>query len=91
MGQTHADPTIVAAKHARVREPRVAPLSDLADKIAAAEGLPSGAVPYPDPDFGGIHAGALFLLDNPGLRATIGTGGSGLRGCLTWIDEDRLA
>lgn len=78
MGQAHAAPAIVAAKHARVREPHVAPLSELADKIAAAKGLPAGAVPYPDPDFGGIHARALFLLDNPGPRATIGTGGSGL-------------
>jgi hypothetical protein len=56
----------------------VAPLSALADRIATAEGLPLGAVPYPDPDFGGIHARALFLLDNPGPRAKLGTGGSGL-------------
>lgn len=61
MGQAHADPAVVAAKYARIREPHVAPLSDLADKIAAAEGLPAGAVPYPDPDFGGILARALCL------------------------------
>jgi len=78
MGQAHADPAVVAAKRARVREPHVAPLSELADKIAEAEGLPAGAVPYPDPDFGGIQARALFLLDNPGPRAKIGTSGSGL-------------
>jgi hypothetical protein len=78
MGQAHADPAVVAAKHARVREPHVAPLSALADRIATAEGLAHGAVPYPDPEFGGIHARALFLLDNPGPRAKLGTGGSGL-------------
>jgi len=78
MRQANADPAVVMAKHARIREPHVAPLSALADRIATAEGLPQGAVPYPDPDFGGINARALFLLDNPGPRAKLGTGGSGL-------------
>jgi hypothetical protein len=76
--QAHADPTVVAAKHARLREQHVVPLVDLADRIAEAEGLPPGAVPYPDPEFGGIHARALFLLDSPGPRAKLETGGSGL-------------
>ncbi|MFE9751640.1 uracil-DNA glycosylase [Saccharothrix saharensis] len=78
MRQSNADPAVVAVKRARIRDPHVAPLSALADRIAAAECLPQGAVPYPDPDFGGIHARALFLLDNPGPRAKLGTGGSGL-------------
>ncbi|ATE54938.1 uracil-DNA glycosylase [Actinosynnema pretiosum] len=78
MERANADPAVVAAKHARLGEPHVAPLVALADRIAAAEGLPAGAVPYPDPDFGGVRARALVLLDNPGPRAKAGTGGSGL-------------
>jgi hypothetical protein len=76
--QAHADTTVVATKHARLREQHVAPLVDLANRIAAAEGLPPGTVPYPDPEFGGVHARALFLLDSPGPRAKLETGGSGL-------------
>ncbi|WP_086668140.1 uracil-DNA glycosylase [Lentzea kentuckyensis] len=78
MRQAHTDPSIIAAKHARLHEQHVAPLVDLADRIAAAEELPPGTVPYPDPEFGGIRARALFLLDSPGPRAKLETGGSGL-------------
>lgn len=68
---------VVAAKHARLSEPHVAPLVALADEIAAARALSRAAVPYPDPDTGGIHARPVFLLSTPGLAAKMGEG-SGL-------------
>lgn len=71
------DPAFLAAKRARIREPRVALLNDLADRIADARSLPHGHVPYVDPDLGGVHARALVMLDNPGTKAKAGTG-SGL-------------
>src|ERR1700737_30211 len=48
----NADPAVLAAKLARVHEAHVAPLNDLADKIADAKGLPRSHVPYIDPDSG---------------------------------------
>lgn len=65
-------------KRLRLGEDHVAPLVEMADRIAAAEGLHPGAVPYPDPTFGGTRARLLFLLDSPGPRAKAQTGGSGL-------------
>ncbi|TSE01833.1 uracil-DNA glycosylase [Skermania sp. ID1734] len=76
LGQ-NAIPTVLTARMARIREPHVSPLNDLADEIADTYGLPRGHVPYVDPDVGGIHARALVLLDNPSSQAEAGTG-SGL-------------
>lgn len=73
----NGNPAFLAAKRARVREPNVVLLNDLADTIADARGLQHGRVPYVDPDFGGIHARALVMLDNPGSKAKAGSG-SGL-------------
>lgn len=73
----NADPSVVAAKMARIREPHVAPLNELADRVADAEGLHRGEVPYVDPDTGGINARMLVLLDNPSTKAE-STSGSGL-------------
>lgn len=67
----------VRRKKARLHERHVAPLTRLADAIAAARGLPAGDVPYPDPDHGGVHARVLFLLTAPGPGAKTHTG-SGL-------------
>jgi hypothetical protein len=44
--RAHRDPAFLAAKLARLHEPHVAPLKDLADRIAAETGL---AVPHPSP------------------------------------------
>lgn len=68
---------VVAEKMRRIRAPHVLPLNDLADRIADAEGLPHGHVPYADPDLGGIEARMLVLLDNPSTKAEAGNG-SGL-------------
>ncbi|MGW4533575.1 uracil-DNA glycosylase [Nocardia sp. NPDC004340] len=55
----------------------MAPINALADEIADRYDLPRGAVPYLDPDQGGIHARALILLDTPGPKAKMDSG-SGL-------------
>lgn len=54
----------------RLDEPHVAPIVAFADQLAARRGLDAGAVPYPDPDGGGVHARVLFLLNDPGDGAT---------------------
>ncbi|MFX0573321.1 hypothetical protein [Nocardia nepalensis] len=51
----------------------MAPISDLADQIAA-NGPAAGFVLYVDPDLGGFRARVLDLLDNPGTVAEAGTG-----------------
>lgn len=76
--RNNADPNIVADKLRRIREPHVRAVNNLADRIADAEGLAHGLVPYTDPDLGGIYARALVLLDNPSSRAEAGRGGSGM-------------
>jgi hypothetical protein len=70
----------VASLRARLIEPHVAPLVEFADDIAREHGLPAGvgAVPYPDPDGGGVRARVLFLLNDPGNGARIDAGGSGM-------------
>jgi hypothetical protein len=73
----NGDPAFLDAKLARVHDPQVADLNNLADRIADDRGLPHGHVPYVDPDLGGIDARALWMLDNPGTKAKAGTG-SGL-------------
>jgi len=69
--RAHRDPAFLAAKLARLHEPHVAPLQDLADRIAAETGL---AAPAFDPDSAGIHTRSLFLFEAPGARST-GTAG----------------
>ncbi|MFZ2176662.1 MAG: uracil-DNA glycosylase [Rhodococcus sp. (in: high G+C Gram-positive bacteria)] len=83
----NADPRIVAEKMARIRDPHVEPLNALADRIADAVGLPSGDIPYVDPDQGGIRARVLVLLDNPSTKAESGTGS----GLLSLDNDDRTA
>ncbi len=83
----NADPTVVPAKMARIRESHVRPLNDLADRIADSVGLPHGYVPYVDPDQGGIKARVLVLLDNPSTKAEAGTGS----GLLSLDNDDRTA
>ena len=83
----NADPAVVASKMARIRNPHVQPLNDLADRIADSVGLPHGHVPYVDPDQGGIGARVLVLLDNPSTKAEAGTGS----GLLSLDNDDRTA
>ncbi|WP_396908158.1 uracil-DNA glycosylase [Mycolicibacterium sp.] len=83
----NADPLVVEEKKQRIRDPHVKPLNDLADRIADAEGLPHGHVPYADPDLGGVKARMLVLLDNPSTKAEAGTGS----GLLSLDNNDRTA
>lgn len=87
MNGRNADPDVVATKLARIRAPHVVPLNDLADRIAEAEGLGRGEVPYVDPDTGGIDARMLVLLDNPSTKAESATGS----GLLSLDNNDRTA
>ena len=73
----NADPDVVALKYSHIRDPHVAPINALADRVADAEGIARGLVPYVDPQMGGIEATVLALLDNPSTKAEAGTG-SGL-------------
>lgn len=73
----NAEPAVVALKHAHIRDRHVAPINALADRVADAEGIARGRVPYVDPQLGGIDAAVLALLDNPSTKAEAGTG-SGL-------------
>jgi hypothetical protein len=71
-------------------EPHVAPLVAFADRLAIARGLPPGvgAVPYPNPNGGGVHARVLLLLNVADGGARIDTGGSGM---LTIDNDDRAS
>lgn len=57
------DPAVVAARHALLDRPHVAPLRALAARIATEQGAD---VPEPDPLDGGVGARALVLLETPG-------------------------
>lgn len=69
--RANANPDEVAAKAARLREPHIAPISDLVLELAAEH--PSG-VPYVDPDSGGVTARVLLLLEAPARAAAHGSG-----------------
>lgn len=83
----NAHPGALALKRGHLRDPHVAPINDLADAIADAEGIARGLVPYVDPQLGGIHARVLALLDNPSTKAEAGTGS----GLLSLENDDRSA
>ncbi|WP_168702511.1 uracil-DNA glycosylase [Gordonia paraffinivorans] len=83
----NADPDHLRIRLAQIRQPHVAPLNALTDRISDAQGLPRGQVPYVDPDTGGIDARMLVLLDNPSTKAEAGTGS----GLLSLDNEDRPA
>ena len=83
----NAAPGVVDAKMARIREPHVLALNELADAIADYYDLPRGHIPYVDPDVGGVNARMLVLLDNPSSKAKAGTGS----GLLSLDNDDRTA
>jgi len=65
-------PDVVADKRRRVRDRHVAPLNRLVEQINAGRG--EHLAPWFDPDGGGTGARVLFLLENPGRRATSARG-----------------
>lgn len=66
-----ADEGEARARLARLRELHVAPLTDLVERIRATRG-DGEAVPWFDPDSGGVDAEVLLLFEAPGPRA-VGT------------------
>jgi hypothetical protein len=70
--KAHRFPEVVADKRRRVRDRHVAPLNRLVDQINA--GRDEHLAPWFDPDGGGTGACVLFLLENPGRRATSARG-----------------
>ena len=67
-----ADRAAVRAREARLREPHVADLTQLVERIRTARGG-GNSVPWFDPDSGGRDAEVLLLFEAPGARA-VGTG-----------------
>jgi hypothetical protein len=63
---SHRDRGVLAAKHARLREPHIAPITAFVDDLMARTGT---KLPYVDPDGGGVRARVLCLLASPGGSA----------------------
>jgi hypothetical protein len=73
--KAHGFSDVVESKRRRIHDRHVPPLNRLVDEINA--GRDAHLAPWFDPDGGGINARVLFLLENPGRRATAARG-SGL-------------
>lgn len=92
--RANANELVVKAKHVRLGEAHVAPLVELADAIAADRGLPRGAVPYPDPLCGGVHARVLLLMETPPVTSSARSGAARSRnasGLLSLENGDETA
>lgn len=68
----HRNREFLAAKQGRLREEHVAPVQALVDEIRQERG--TEAVPYVDPDSGGVRARVLFVLESPAGPAALGSG-----------------
>jgi hypothetical protein len=64
--KAHRDRAVVDDKYRRRFDPHVKPLNELAEEIGETAGK---LTPWFDPDGGGVHAKALFLLETPGRKA----------------------
>ena len=69
-------PGLESAKRTRVDEPHVAPLNELVRRWREPAGRPSRAVPWFDPDGGGVGARVLLLMESSGPR-TVAAGDLG--------------
>ena len=78
--RAHRSKRFLATKRARLREPHVADLNDLVEEIRGERHVPrspsgdgkpleSAAVPWFDPDGGGVAARVLVLLEAPGPKS----------------------
>jgi uracil-DNA glycosylase len=70
--KAHRFRDVVESKEQRIHDPHVAPLNRLVEQINAGRG--AHLAPWFDPDGGGTSACVLFLLENPGRRATSARG-----------------
>lgn len=75
-----------ADQHAHLRDPHIAPFTDLVDELRAVPGR--GWMPYVAPLYGGTAARVLSLFQDPGPR-TRDDGGSGMICCEN--DDDSAA
>jgi len=71
LSRAHQFRDVVADKRRRIHDPHVAPLNRLVEEINAGR---EHLAPWFDPDGGGTSARVLFLLENPGRRATADRG-----------------
>jgi uracil-DNA glycosylase len=69
--RAHRDAQFLAEKQARLNEPHVKPVQDLVHRVRKYSGDP--AVPFVDPDSGGVNARVLFLLEAPAAAAAHGS------------------
>jgi uracil-DNA glycosylase len=70
--KAHRFDDVVTDKRRRIHARHAAPLNRLVEEINA--GRDAHLAPWFDPDGGGINARVLFLLENPGRRATSARG-----------------
>jgi uracil-DNA glycosylase len=69
--KAHQFSDVVADKRRRIHDPHVGPLNRLVEEMNAGR---EHLAPWFDPDGGGTSARVLFLLENPGRRATAARG-----------------
>jgi hypothetical protein len=62
-------------------------LNQLVDELRSGRGGDE-SIPYVDPDSGGVGARVLLLMQDPGPKASVTTGGSGF---LSWDNDDDSA
>jgi hypothetical protein len=80
------DATFRADQHARLRDPHIAPFTDLVDELRTVPGR--GWMPYIAPMYGGTGARVLSVFQDPGPR-TRDDDGSGMLCCEN--DDDSAA
>lgn len=85
------DPAARAARAHRLEEPHIAPLTGLVREILAAR--PGAAVPWFDPESGGVAARILLLLEAPGGMAAEGprSAGPAPSGFISLDNDDQSA
>lgn len=74
----HGSPDFLANKRDRFQEEHIAPINELARRIADRTGL---EVPMVDPDSAGINARVLLVLESPGRIGVTSPKGSGMISC----------
>ncbi|WP_158228401.1 uracil-DNA glycosylase [Pseudonocardia sp. MH-G8] len=84
--QRMRDADFRADQHSRLRDPHIAPFTDLVDELRAEPGR--GWMPYIAPMYGGINASILSVLQDPG-PGTREADGSGML-CCENVDDSAM-
>lgn len=74
----HGSPDFLARKRDRLQEEHIAPINELARRIASRTRL---EVPMVDPDSAGVNARVLLVLESPGRIGVTSPKGSGMISC----------